>query len=66
MAAVAIQDTIRCFCSFIAKRTDDNILVCGQYKSGSMVCLFHLHTENYDSYHEPSKYPMSLDCEKCL
>lgn len=57
---------IRCFCSFVAKRTNDNVFVCGRYKSGTMVCLFHLHEQNLETYYQSNKFPMSLDCEKCL
>jgi len=66
MSAVSIRNPVRCFCSFVAKHTDDNIFVCGRYKSGGMVCLFHLHHENLESYYQSNIFPMPLDCEMCL
>ncbi len=66
MSTTTIRDHIRCFCSFVAKRADDNIFVCGLYKSGGMVCLFHLHHENIENYYELNKFPMRFDCELCL
>ncbi len=66
MSTIAIQNPIRCFCSVMAKRTNDNVYVCGNYKSGSMVCLFHLHHENLEIYYQIDKFPMPLDCEMCL
>jgi len=66
MATVAVRNPVRCFCSFVAKRTNDNIFVCGRYKSGGMVCLFHLHHENLENYYQSNIFPMPLDCEICL
>jgi hypothetical protein len=65
MSTVSIRNPVRCFCLFVTKRTDDNILVCGRYKSGGMVCLFHLHHENLENYRS-NIFPMPLDCEMCL
>ncbi|CAF0830315.1 unnamed protein product [Rotaria sordida] len=61
-----IRNPIRCFCSFVAKHTDDNIFVCGRYKSDSMVCLFHLHDENVENYYQSNLFSLSFDCEMCL
>ena len=66
MSTITMRDQIRCFCSCVAKRTDDNTYVCGLYKSGGMVCLFHLHHENLENYLQPEKFPMPFDCELCL
>ncbi|CAF3129097.1 unnamed protein product [Rotaria socialis] len=66
MSTVNIRNPIRCFCSFLAKHTDNNIYVCGRYKSDSMVCLFHLHDENIEHYYQKGLLSLSLDCEMCL
>ncbi|CAF0795245.1 unnamed protein product [Rotaria sp. Silwood1] len=66
MSAYNIRNPVRCFCSFVAKHTNDNIFVCGRYKSGSMVCLFHLHDENLEHYYQTNSLPLSFDCEMCL
>ncbi|CAF3403909.1 unnamed protein product [Rotaria sp. Silwood1] len=66
MSAYNIRNPVRCFCSFVAKHTNDNIFVCGRYKSGSMVCLFHLHDENLEHYYQTNSLPLSFDCDMCL
>lgn len=66
MSTIALQNSVRCFCSFVAKRTNTNIYVCGRYESPVNVCIFHLHEENLENYKQKKGFPLAFDCEQCL
>lgn len=66
MTAMNVRNPIRCFCSFVAEQTTDNVYVCGRYRTSPMVCLFHLHQKNIEHYYENDLFPLTSDCEMCL